>query len=291
MSNLVSGVRRREITCCATEARGGGGSLPVDPMVIAKGREITVMAWEPKELGIAGFLMKRGDAFGIGYSSTLKNQGFINFTVGHELGHYFLPGHVEGLFRGGEGQHFSRSGFISADPREREADLFAVELLMPEELFVAAARRAGEGFAAIERLSGDCRTSLTATAIRYAELAEAPVAVIVSAGEVIEFCTLSSALREGGKISWREKGDYLPQGSATAIFNRSSEKVTAGARVESTSSLVDWFEGAPDVEVKEDVVGLGQYGKTLTVLFTNETVDLDDEDPEDELPSERWRRR
>jgi hypothetical protein len=48
------------------------------------------------------------------------------------------------------------------------------------------------------------------------------------------------------------------------------------------SSLEDWIDGAPSIEMKEDAVGLGRYGKVLTVLFSEEPLpdddDLDDED-------------
>ena len=53
--------------------------------------------------------------------------------------------------------------------------------------------------------------------------------------------------------------------------------------------LDDWLDGAPRMEMKEDVVGLGHYGKTLTVLFTDEAVEPDD--PEEEDSFERWQRR
>ena len=33
--------------------------------------------------------MRVGDQFGIGYSTAISNKGFENFTIGHELGHYF----------------------------------------------------------------------------------------------------------------------------------------------------------------------------------------------------------
>jgi hypothetical protein len=36
------------------------------------------------------------------------------------------------------------------------------------------------------------------------------------------------------------------------------------------------------MEIDEDVVGLGSYGKTLTVLFTGEDLEDDDQDEEDE---------
>jgi hypothetical protein len=61
--------------------------------------------------------------------------------------------------------------------------------------------------------------------------------------------------------------------------------------------LNDWFENAPDVEIKEDVVGLGHYGKTLTVLFTEELLTEEEEHEHEEddmvsgLPSSRWRAR
>src|SRR5260221_13774587 len=124
---MISKIRRLEIIKCAEDlvAELKISSFPVSPIEIAKGRGITVQAWEPKSAGIAGFLMIRGSAFGIGYATFIDNPGFINFTVGHELGHYFLPGHVEKLFANIDGIHYSQSGFTSADPCEKEADLFS----------------------------------------------------------------------------------------------------------------------------------------------------------------------
>jgi Zn-dependent peptidase ImmA (M78 family) len=120
------------------------------------------------------------------YATHIKNEGFIRFTVAHELGHYFLPGHPETLFPDGHGTHASRSGFVSRGPIEEEADHFAATLLMPEALFVAASNDADVGFAAIDSLATQCKTSITATAIRYATYAESAVAVVVSSGRNID---------------------------------------------------------------------------------------------------------
>ena len=38
----------------------------------------------------------------------------------------------------------------------------------------------------------------------------------------------------------------------------------------------------PAVEMEEDVVGLGSYGKTLTVLFTDEDLEPEDECEDDD---------
>jgi Zn-dependent peptidase ImmA (M78 family) len=126
--------------------------LPVCPLAIADELGIVVKTRDATDSGVSGFLMRVGNAFGIHYASHIKNEGFIRFSVAHELGHYFLPGHSEALFPDGDGWHESRSGFISDDRYERQADLFAAALLMPEGLFLKAIRQLDPGFAAIRQL-------------------------------------------------------------------------------------------------------------------------------------------
>jgi hypothetical protein len=117
--------------------------------------------------------------------------------------------------------------------------------------------------------------------IVYAKFTDEVVAVIVSTGQSVEYCFLSERLRDVKGMEWLKKGDLLPRRSATAKFNRDAENVADGRREEGASDLDDWFDGAPEVEMNEDVVGLGNYGKTLTVLFTDEALD-DEEDEDDE---------
>src|SRR5258706_2341143 len=108
---MLSNIRRMAVAKCAHDVVGELKitALAIDRIQIAKGRGMTVQSWMPTRKGVSGFLMKQGDSFGISYSSFIANQGFINFTVGHELGHYFLPGHVEKLFANGDGIHYSQS--------------------------------------------------------------------------------------------------------------------------------------------------------------------------------------
>ena len=270
--------------------RLGISSLPVDPIRIAEQHEITLQPMAQTEPGISGFLMKVGDAFGIGYSTRIKNEGLINFTLGHELGHYFLPGHIDHIFQGKQTIHYSKSGFISAEPHEREADYFSAALLMPKSLFLPASKSAGEGFAAINQLSRKCKTSLTATAIRYAEFAEQPIAVIISAGNAIEFCVLSESLQEARGVRRLAKGEYIPSGTPTDKFNNDPNNAGSCNATGAYSSLDDWFPGARQIEMCEDVTGLGNYGKTLTVLFTKEAVGEGDDEIEEEGYVPSWKR-
>jgi hypothetical protein len=48
--------------------------------------------------------------------------------------------------------------------------------------------------------------------------------------------------------------------------------------------LQDWFGGPYDIEITEDVIGLGSYGKTLTVLYD---IDLPDEEEREQESSMR----
>jgi Zn-dependent peptidase ImmA (M78 family) len=254
---------------------------PVCPFTIARKAGILVEPKPSAESGVSGFLMRVGEIFGIQYASHISNEGFVRFTVAHELGHYFLPGHAEHLFPYGDGVHKSRSGFISGERYERQADHFASALLMPELLFKREANRAGQGFPAIVKLAAMFKTSITATAIRYAKFTDDAVAVVVSSGNSVDYCFMSDRIADLQGITWMKKGDVLPGRSTTAAFSRDPSNVKEARQKEGTSYLDDWLDGAPAVEVNEDVIGLGNYGKTLTILFTDDDLE-DDEACDDE---------
>ena len=253
-------------------------SLPVLTIEIAKRKDILVQPFRAEKPGFAGCLMMRDNRFGIGYADHLANEGFVNFTVGHELGHYRLPGHVEFLFAGGATVHYSAAAFSSSDPHEKQADAFSAALIMPEHLFLPALRLTTAGLPAVKKLAGDCKTSLTATAIRYGQLAEDPLAIIVSSGQEIDYAIISPTLREIPGVTSLQRGDPVPIATATARFNRDYQNVLGAEEVQSTSALGDWFPDASVHEMNEDVIGLGKYGKTLTILFTQEEIQTEEDD-------------
>ena len=72
----------------------------------------------------------------------------------------------------------------------------------------------------VSAIADRCETSLTATAIRYAELTDSAVAVIMSTGGVIDYCFLSEAMKSLPKRDWLRKGSPLPAGTATSRSTR-----------------------------------------------------------------------
>ena len=108
-------------------------ALPVDPMAFAKSLNIKVVAKDPGYPGVSGMLLRVGNHFGIAYATHIDSIGFQNFSVGHELGHYFIPGHVDAVLADTQ-MHESRAGFRSVDRYEIEADHFAALLHGPEQI-------------------------------------------------------------------------------------------------------------------------------------------------------------
>lgn len=267
-------------------------ALPIDPFDIARQLEIELQPLPTDAGGASGMLLHVGGQFGIFYPTHVVNVGFKNFSVAHEIGHYRLPGHLDSIFDS-RGRHLSHAGFRSVSRYEREADQFAAALLMPANLFAAAVKKHPiVGLHAIESLANDCRTSLEATAIRYVQTNRDLVAVIRSEGRIIDYAFMSDSFRDFRGLDWISKGTPLPTGSVTFDFNMDQRKVLRAERAKGVSSFQDWFNGRYRQEVAEEVIGLGSYGKTLTLLTGMEPADeMEDDDAEfDEGWIPRFRR-
>jgi Zn-dependent peptidase ImmA (M78 family) len=264
--------------------------LWVDPKAIAASKGIMVKAKPDTASGFSGMLVKVGDDFGIMYATHIPSPGFQRFSIAHELGHYFIEGHCDALLS--TGMHQSQAGgFMSGDPYEQEADLFAAALLMPELPFKKAIAKQDAGLSCIESLCKACETSLTATAIRYCNLTSDGVAIICSTENGIEWCSLSEGLKQAKGLSYLRKGTPVPDGTATARFNAKPSNVRLGQRDGAEGRLNDWMGGDRVYRVTEEVVGLGQYGRTLTILTCSTLSmrgDAEETDEDDETLVESW---
>lgn len=263
--------------------------LRVDPIAIATDKGILVKEKPDTVDGVSGMLVKVGDQFGIMYATNIPSKGFQKFSVAHEIGHYCISGHVDALLSTGE--HYSRAGFQSADPYEMEADYFAAALLMPERPFKKAIDDHPTGLVGIEALAKACDTSLTATAIRYSGFTRDGVAIVLSKGQAVDYCFMSEGLKEAKGLKWLRKGTPVPGGTVTELFNARRENVRAGQKASGDGNLSDWMDTERGYSITEEVVGLGQYGRTLTVLTCNSLTarveEAEDEDDEEKL-IESW---
>jgi len=113
-------------------------SAPVDIERIAANLNIQIVEQNIED-EVAGFLLKGYDnknaLIGI---NTHHHPNRQRFTVAHELGHYFLHDyegvHFDGKTTGLRMYLRNEKSATGTDLEEREANLFAAELLMPENL-------------------------------------------------------------------------------------------------------------------------------------------------------------
>jgi hypothetical protein len=273
-----------------TARDAGYTALPVRPLDIAERKELHVEKKPPGMKGISGALIFMEPKPLLIYSTEHQNAGFENFSIAHEIGHYCLPDHPEQILKDG-GQHFSRAGFSEGNLSiEVEADHFAAGMLMPGYLVSKLIAASEVGLAGIIELAETAEVSLTAAAIRAAQCARDPLCVIVSEGDAVRYCFPSNSFKDLGSNIFLRKGSALPDSSTTARFNADIGNVTTGRQVTGESRLRDWFATDRNPALDEQVVGLGSYGLTLTVL-SSEALAADpdeDEDEEDAALEESW---
>jgi hypothetical protein len=111
-----------------------------------------------------------------------------------------------------------------------------------------------------------CNTSLTATAIRYAELTEGKVIVIVSTNGIIDYCCISNSVLDLKEIEKPKKGTKIPKGSATEQFTGNPSLLLKSEPLYCETDFRDWLECRKSKQAGEEVKGLGKYGKVLTVI-------------------------
>jgi hypothetical protein len=77
---------------------------------------------------------------------------------------------------------------------------------------------------------------------------------------------------------------------ATRAFNAVRANVAAAKQTVDSSRLSDWFDTDGDAALDEEIIGLGTYGLTLTVLSSEDLQkpQNDDEEETDEEAIERW---
>lgn len=265
-------------------------SLPIDLKGLAKTRDIVIKPMDGPDRGVSGMLARHGDTFGILYDASIRNEGYQRFSIAHEFGHFFVDGHLDHI-PFDDGQHRSRADFVSDDLYEREADYFAAGLLMPTTLVRGVMRGQSDGLNAIEAIQRSARSSLTASAIRYAGLTEIATAVIVSRDGKIDYCFMSDALKSLKHLAWLRKSTPVPAGTVTESLMRKPDELRRGARDLDETDLMEWFGGTQSTRVLEEVVGLGSYNRVLTVLTCSDLLDggfMDEDEESDEAMEERW---
>lgn len=190
----------------------------------------------------------------------LAPPGKRRFAIAHELGHLALK-HDPGLPTECSEKEFLR-WYNGQSDKEAEANVFAAELIMPESLFAPVANSTQPSFETIERLASDFKTTLTATAIRYAQLSGKRCAVVCSSNRRVDWCWPSPEFHY-----WIRRGQEL-RGNSFAIdfFDKgpSAQEMREAQAVPRNA----WIEGELMKDsITEQSRPLTFYGSALTLLW------------------------
>lgn len=268
---------RKAVTNLLAEV--GSASWPVDPFVVAERKGLEVEIVDFPVLDVFGALILEGGEFRILVSEQCFGEGHRRFTLAHELGHYHIEGHLEELLTAGSGVKTSQAGHFRSQrsPEEREADWFASELLIPKAWGETWLEGQDVSLESLRAFADSFGVSLACAGVRYAELSDQPVAVVLANDGQIEWVAMSRRLRahKWSRRYW--KSEWIPQRSATSDLVRSPEGIKRAETRDGSTLLCEWFEGAPSrLEAAEEVVGLGSYGRTLTVLQAPDLLEPED---------------
>lgn len=227
---------------------------------IAKAQKIKVSKTSlPNDRNFSGALILRGDERGILLNTVIPNEGRINFSFAHELGHHFLEHKPDYQQSGQFGFRCSPKDMEESHrPQEREANLFAVELLMPTEQFRPMMSGAPLDYTLINSLARNFVVSKHACGSRILEFTRDACIIIHTRDLEITSKAASSAAR-GRLIPMQQ----IPAG--TAAYNAIREK-----RNQLDFSIADpmkWLlRSNPGIQLYECTRGRWVDGVATTIL-------------------------
>jgi len=208
-------------------------------------------------LGMINF----GEGYGIiKISRNIKELGQRRFVIAHEMGHYFTQKCNH--------KHCNTSDLLSYKPdsgHENDANEFAAELLMREEWFTEFTKKRKLNMELLKDISEYFKVSLTAAALRYAEIGNTPIAVILSKNGYVSGSRINpdfpfQFVPKGFKVNYHSNAHDFYQGRE---INTEPDEVLADA----------WFPEDFNYKtgrlLKEQNIAMPNYNSVLTIILEN----------------------
>ncbi len=142
------------------------------------------------------------------------------FTLAHELGHYFIPHHRQGLISGELKPHGSVNYLIiqSEWQLERDADAFASNLLMPTNSVKDLILGRRFDFSVIDDMAEKYKVSKSAAALRFADIGNAPIMVVYAMDGKIQWVSRSEDFPFWRLRYGNGKGDRVPENTVMGTY-------------------------------------------------------------------------
>ncbi len=197
-------------------------------------------------------------------NANIHEQGRKRFTMAHELGHFELHEDSE-LIRSCD--DIDISSYRRTRPEENEANEFASELLMPQQLFQPLCKQVLPCFDTISGLADQFRTSLTATALRYVEYSPYSCAIVISKDKIIKWHKRSEEFPY-----YIEYGSELDHNTVAFDFFDGKE-LTSSMDIVLASSWIKNDKINPNVTIKEQAIAIKRYNTVLSFLLVENDIE------------------
>jgi len=203
------------------------GDLSLDEMLNFKGAYIREAALKNCE----GRIVLHGQNAIVSISDKIAHDGKRNFVLAHELGHLLLHPNLMPVFTDNA---ITLSDWYKNGIHEIEANAFATELLMPNELFKKFVKGKRLNIGLIEDVADYFKASLTASFLRYVHLGDFPLMVVFI---------------DKGIIEWKQSSadfpfPYLPLKNKVPAYSVAGDfvynNVPLGDRPEKVD-VIEWF--------------------------------------------------
>lgn len=211
---------------------------------------------------IDGMLVRhpQKDEWAIFYNQDIAHAGRTNFTLAHELGHYFVHRNQmsKSSFECGESDMLEgNQGFPNI---EAEANVFAANLLMPNHDFREQVADEQFSFDLMQHCASRYGVSLTAAVLKWLEFSKKEAIAILSEDGFMHWSKSNNrAFRAGKYYATKKECIEIPSGSLTA-----EARYTLPARNGVKCKAGIWF---PNTQAEEFSIYSTEHEKTLTVLI------------------------
>jgi Zn-dependent peptidase ImmA (M78 family) len=211
--------------------------------------------------GSEGRLVRKGRIGIITVNKSIPEKGRKRFAIAHELGHFELHRDSQLILCTEEDMYL----WNESKEQELEANEFAGSILMPRDIFIRYCEHQSPNINYISEIACEFRTTLTATALRYAQISSESCAVVVCEHGTIRWYKKSGSFNYHVKVGER----LSPHSHAFDHFDgvdmpKEPEKVPASA----------WLAGdlEEEAEIMEHSLALGSYGVVLSLLWLFEEI-------------------
>jgi hypothetical protein len=170
-----------------------GSAFPTNLLALSRGEGVDIIFFNSTQDFDGRFELCLGKpTIYVNTRMTSPNHPRPRFTLGHELGHYFL--HRERLYSG-EVFDDKNVRFNDSEGLEREANEFASECLLPSTLVLHALKDANVSVEALSEVAEVAKASVPATAIKLASVTEGCSCFFWIEGGVVRWSAPSAVWR------------------------------------------------------------------------------------------------